>query len=108
MKIGVKIVMGSDMWSEWPGKTRGEATLFEIENLQKEGMPNIEVIRSSTINAAELMGWSDKVGELAAGKFADIIAVAGDPLQDITTLEHAKFVMKGAAVVKNDLAPGRQ
>lgn len=107
MKIGVKIVMGSDMWSEWPGKTRGEATLYEIENLQKEGMPNIEVIRSSTMNAADLMGWSDKVGELAAGKFADIIAVAGDPLQDITTLEHAKFVMKGAAVVKNDFAPGR-
>jgi imidazolonepropionase-like amidohydrolase len=107
MQIGLKIVMGSDMWYGWPGKTRGEATLYEIENLQKEGMPNIEIIRSSTINAADLMGWSDKVGELAAGKFADIIAVNGDPLQDITTLEHAKFVMKGAAVVKNDFAPGR-
>ena len=107
MKIGVKIVMGSDMWYGWPGKTRGEAVLYEIENLQKEGMPNIEIIRSSTMNAADLMGWSDKAGELAAGKFADIIAVTGDPLQDITTLEHAKFVMKGAAVVKNDFAPGR-
>jgi imidazolonepropionase-like amidohydrolase len=107
MKIGVRIVMGSDMWFGWPGTTRGEATLYEIENLQKEGMPNIEIIRSSTTNAAELMGWSDKVGELAAGKFADIIAVTGDPLQDITTLEQAKFVMKGAAVVKNDFAPSR-
>jgi len=107
MKIGVKIVMGSDMWSEWPGKTRGEATLYEIENLQKEGMPNIEIIRSSTSIAADLMGWPEKVGELAAGKLADIIAVSGDPLQDITTLEHAKSVMKGAAIVKNDFAPSR-
>jgi imidazolonepropionase-like amidohydrolase len=107
MRIGVKIVMGSDMWSDWPGKTRGEATLYELEGLQKEGMPNIEIIRSSTVNAAELMGWSDKVGELAAGKFADLIAVSGDPLQDITTLEHTKFVMKGGAVVKNEFRGDR-
>lgn len=107
MKIGVKIVMGSDMWSEWPGKTRGEATLYEIENLQKEGMANIEIIHSSTLIAADLMGWSDKVGELALGKFADMIAVSGDLLQDITTLEHATFVMKGATVVRNDFVPGR-
>ncbi|MGH9748075.1 MAG: amidohydrolase family protein, partial [Candidatus Acidiferrales bacterium] len=102
MKIGVRIVMGSDMWSLWPGKGRGETTLYEIENLAKEGMPNIEIIRSSTVNAAELMGWSDRVGEIAAGKFADVIAVDGDPLQDIATLEHARFVMKGASVVKNN------
>jgi imidazolonepropionase-like amidohydrolase len=107
MKIGVKIVMGSDMWSLWPGKTRGEATLYELDSLQKEGMSNIEIVRSSTMNASELMGWSDKVGELAAGKFADIIAVNGDPLQDITTLEHARFVMKGAEIVKNDFTASR-
>jgi imidazolonepropionase-like amidohydrolase len=102
MKVGVKIVMGSDMWFFWPGKGRGETTLYELENLKKEGMPNIEVIRSSTMIAADLMGWSDRVGELAAGKLADIIAVDGDPLQDIATLEHARFVMKGAIVVKNE------
>lgn len=104
LKIGVKIAMGSDMWCLWPGKTRGEASLLELEELQKNGMSNIEIIRSSTLNAAELMGWSDRVGEIAAGKFADIIAVAGDPVQDVTSLQHARFVMKGAMVVRNDMA----
>jgi len=104
MKIGVKIAMGSDMWSLWPGKTRGEASLLELVELQKNGMPNLEIIRSSTVNAAELMGWSDQVGEIAAGKFADLIAVAGDPLQDVGLLQHVRFVMKGAVVVRNELA----
>jgi imidazolonepropionase-like amidohydrolase len=103
VKIGVKIAMGSDMWCLWPGKTRGEASLLELEGLQKDGMTNVEIIRSSTVNAAELMGWSDRVGEIAAGKFADVIAVTGDPLQDITSLQHARFVMKGAAVIKNEV-----
>jgi imidazolonepropionase-like amidohydrolase len=104
MKIGVKIAMGSDMWSLWPGKTRGEASLLELVELQKNGMPNLEIIRSTTMNAAELMGWSDRVGEIVAGKFADIIAVAGDPLQDVSLLQHVRFVMKGAVVVRNELA----
>ena len=104
MKAGVKIVAGSDMWNVWPGKTRGEATLLELEGLQKEGMPNLEVIRSSTINAAEVMGWSDRVGHLAAGKMADVIAVEGDPLQDITVLEHVRFVMKSSRIYRNDFA----
>jgi imidazolonepropionase-like amidohydrolase len=104
MKIGVKIVAGSDMWSLWPGKTRGEATLLELEGLQKEGMPSLEIIRSSTINAAEVMGWSDRVGELAPGKMADVIAVEGDPLQDITVLEHVRFVMKSSRIYRNDFA----
>ena len=104
MKAGVKIAAGSDMWFLWPGKTRGEASLLELEGLQKEGMPNLEIIRSSTTNAAELMGWTDRVGELAAGKMADLIAVEGDPLQDIAVLEHVRFVMKGSRVYRNDFA----
>ena len=75
--------------------------------MQKNGMPNLEIIGSSTVNAAEVMGWSDRVGEIAAGKFADIIAVAADPLQDITSLQHVGFVMKGARVVKNEMAEKR-
>jgi len=102
MKIGVKIAMGSDAWALIAGKTRGEETLFELKKLQDEGMPSIDIIRSSTRNAAELMGWSDRVGELAAGRFADIIAVAGDPIQDIALLQHVQFVMKGATVVRNE------
>jgi imidazolonepropionase-like amidohydrolase len=67
-------------------------------------MPNIDIIRSSTVNAAELMGWSDQVGELAVGQFADIIAVAGDPVQEIGLLQRVQFVMKGATVVRNDFS----
>ena len=104
IQIGVKIAMGSDAWASIPGKTRGEASLFNLKRLQEEGMNNLDIIRSSTINAAELMGWSDRVGELAVGKFADIIAVAGDPVQDIELLQHVQFVMKGATVVRNDFA----
>jgi len=104
MKIGVKIAMGSDAWASVSGKTRGEASLVDLRKLQDEGMPNIDIIRSSTIIAAELMGWSDLVGELATGKFADIIAVAGDPVQEIGLLQHVQFVMKGATVVRNDFA----
>lgn len=104
IKIGVKIAMGSDMWLALSGKTRGEASLLELQVLRKAGMPDLDIIRSATVNAAELMGWSDRVGELAAGKFADIIAVTGDPDHDIGLLQHAQFVMKGATVVRNDFA----
>lgn len=104
LNVGVNIAMGSDAWTQRPGKTRGEATLLELDALHTEGMPNLEIIRSSTMNAAELMGWSDRVGELAAGKFADIIAVSGDPARDIGLLQHVQFVMKGATVVRNDFA----
>ena len=104
MKIGVKIAMGSDAWALISGKTRGEETLFELKQLQAEGMQALEIIRSSTINAAELMGWSDRAGELAAGKFADIIAVQGDPLQEIALLQSVPFVMKGSTIIKNGLA----
>ena len=65
------------------------------------GMQPIDALRAATINAADLMGWKDKVGALAPGHYADIIAVAGNPLEDVTTLEHVGFVMKGGQVVKN-------
>jgi len=103
MNIGVKIAMGSDAWADLPGKTRGEVTLVELKRLHDEGMPDLEMIRASTMNAAELMGWSDRVGELAAGKFADIIAVTGDPAHDIGLLQHVQFVMKGGSVIRNDV-----
>src|SRR5262249_55542472 len=104
MRIGVKIAMGSDAWATIPGKTRGEASLFDLKKLEDEGMPNIDIIRSATVNAAELMGWSDRAGELAAGKFADIIAVTGDPAADVGLLQHVQFVMKGATVVRDEFA----
>jgi imidazolonepropionase-like amidohydrolase len=104
IKIGVKIAMGSDAWVDLPGKTRGEAALVELKRLSDEGMPALDIIRCSTINAAELMGWSDRVGELAPGKFADMIAVTGDAAHDIGLLQRVQFVMKGGAVIRNELA----
>ncbi len=99
-KIGVKIVAGSDMWFQYPGKTRGEATKLMFRALRSEGVPPLEILRATTLNAAELLGWQDRVGSLEPNKFADLIAVEGDPLNDITELERVKFVMKGGAVVR--------
>jgi imidazolonepropionase-like amidohydrolase len=102
MRLGVKIAAGSDMWFDYPGKTRGEATVMVLSSgLRAEGMPAADVIRAMTVSAAELMGWQDRVGTLEPGRFADLIAVAGDPLEDIGELERVKFVMKGGQVVKN-------
>jgi len=63
----------------------------------------MEAIRSGTSEAAELLGWSDKMGTIERGKWADIVAVNGDPLKDISVLERVKFVMKGGVVYKNQM-----
>ena len=68
------------------------------------GMKPIDAIQAATISAADLLGWSSKVGVIEAGHFADIIAVNGDPLTDVRILESVRFVMKGGAVVRNDIA----
>jgi len=70
-------------------------------------MPPLEIIRAATINNADLLvGERALFGAIEKGKFADLIAVAGDPLKDIGELERVRFVMKGGAVIKNDLAGG--
>jgi imidazolonepropionase-like amidohydrolase len=66
------------------------------------GQPPIAAIVSATRTAAEIMGWTDRVGTIEAGKFADIIAVGGDPLRDISELERVAFVMKGGVIYKNE------
>lgn len=96
---GVRIAAGSDMWSRYPGKTRGEATHVMFEALQTAGLPAAEVIRAGTTTAAELLGWQDRVGSLEKGKLADIIAVDGDPLADVKSLSRVTFVMKDGAVI---------
>jgi imidazolonepropionase-like amidohydrolase len=103
MKSGVKFTAGSDMWFDYPDKTRGQATAIMFGALKELGMPSADIIRATTVNAAELLGWQDRVGSLEPGKFADMIAVSGDPLADITELERVQFVMKGGEVVKNAL-----
>jgi len=95
--LGVKIAAGFDPASpEAHGKN---AT--ELAAMVKRGLTPLEVIQATTINAAELLGWQDKMGALESGHYADLIAVDGDPLADITVLQHVKFVMKGGVVVKD-------
>ncbi|HEY2915564.1 MAG TPA: amidohydrolase family protein, partial [Candidatus Angelobacter sp.] len=103
LKSGVKFTAGSDMWFDYPGKTRGQATAIMFGALKDLGMTPGDVIRATTVNAAESLGWQDRIGTVEPGKLADIIAVAGDPLVDVTQLEHVQFVMKGGQVVKNSL-----
>ncbi|MCI0402380.1 MAG: amidohydrolase family protein [Acidobacteria bacterium] len=104
VKAGAKIAAGTDMWHDFPKKTRGQATVLAMESPVTYGMSALDTIRSATANAAELMGWGDRVGAVEAGKFADLIAVPGDPLADITELERVHFVMKGGKVVRNEQA----
>ncbi len=104
LKAGVKLAAGSDMWMRYPGKKRGEATMLMFEALVDAGLPPLEAIRASTTNAAELLGWQDRLGSIEANKFADLIAVPGDPLKDINELKRVKFVMKGGEVIKHELA----
>src|SRR5436189_505606 len=102
MNSGGKFAVGSDMGWFYPGKTRGEASISRFPTLHKAGMPSLDVIRAITTNAAEMLGWQDKVGAVEPGKFADLVAVAGDPIADITELERVRFVMKNGEVIKNE------
>ena len=99
MALNVKIASGFDASTEHLQGRNAD----QLVALAKRGMPPLEVIRTATINAAELMGWQDRVGAIEAGKYADLIAVEGDPLSDITVLQRVKFVMKGGTLVKDTL-----
>src|SRR5437763_1989 len=94
---GVKVASGTDAAVYPPGLNARE---FAV--MVKLGLTPLQAIQAATVNAADLLGWSDKIGGIDPGKWADIIAVDGDPLQDVTTLEHVKFVMKGGAVVEDE------
>jgi len=104
LKSGVKFAAGSDMCWFYPGKTRGQASASRFPKLHEAGMPTIDVLRAITTNAAEMLGWQDRIGAIEPGKFADLVAVSGDPLADITELERVRFVMKDGQVIRNDLA----
>src|SRR6266403_2661878 len=94
---GVKVGFGTDA-AVYPHGLNAH----EFAVMVKLGLTPLQAIQSATINDADLLGWSDKVGTIEPGKWADIIAVDGDPLADVTTLERVKFVMKGGEVVKNE------
>jgi imidazolonepropionase-like amidohydrolase len=99
-ELGIPIASGSDATTADQQAHR----VREILGLNADGLSPIEAIRAATTTAAELMGWSDRVGSLAPGHFADVIAVRGDPLRDISALERVAFVMKGGRVVRDDAA----
>jgi len=100
LKKGVKIALGTDAGGfDW--KEINEAREFQY--YADYGMTPMQAIRTGTSVAAELLGWSEKLGTVEAGKWADLVAVSGDPLKDITELQRVKFVMKAGVVYKNDL-----
>jgi len=94
---GVKVAFGTDA-AVYPHGLNAH----EFGVMVKLGLTPLQAIQAATVNDADLLGWSDKVGTIEAGKWADIIAVDGDPLKDVTTLEHVKLVMKGGDIVKNE------
>jgi len=100
LKKDAKIALGTDAGGfDWKELNQAK----EFEYYVDYGMTPIQAIRSGTIVPAELLGWSDKLGTIEAGKWADLVAVSGDPLKDITEVERVKFVMKGGVVYKNDV-----
>jgi imidazolonepropionase-like amidohydrolase len=94
---GVKVAFGTDA-AVYPHGLNAR----EFAVMVKLGLSPLQAIQAATLNAADLLGWAGKVGSLDPGAWADIVAVDGDPLKDVTTLEHVKFVMKGGEVVKNE------
>ena len=93
---GVKIAYGTDAGAfEWT-----ITPAMQFSTLVQFGMSPMEAIQAATTKAAELLGWQDQIGSVEPGKFADIVAVSGDPLQNIRTLEKVDFVMKDGVVVQ--------
>jgi imidazolonepropionase-like amidohydrolase len=97
IKAGVPIAFGTDA-AVYPHGLNAR----EFAVLVKLGMTPAQAIRTATVNAADLLGWSDKVGSIEAGKYADLIAVEGEPLKDVRALEQVQWVMKGGAVIRKD------
>jgi imidazolonepropionase-like amidohydrolase len=95
---GAKIAFGTDV-GPFPHGSQAK----EFEYMVRFGMTPLQALRASTSVAPELMSWQDRIGSIEKGKFADLVAVAGDPLTDITELERVKFVMKGGRIIRDDL-----
>ncbi|MES2390214.1 MAG: amidohydrolase family protein [Acidobacteriota bacterium] len=101
IKAGVKVACGTDAAVYPHGLNAHELDVY----VNQFGMTPIAALQTATLNAADLMGWTAKTGSLEAGKWADIIAVQGDPLADIKLLQHIAFVMKAGIIYKNEAQP---
>jgi imidazolonepropionase-like amidohydrolase len=97
VQAGVKIAFGTDA-GVYPHGDNARQFAFQV----RYGQTPMQAIQSATINAADLLGHKEDVGSIAPGKFSDLVAVQGDPLTDVSVLEHVKFVMKGGKVYKQE------
>ena len=100
LKAHLKIAVGIDESPEYLPK--------ELEALVRGGMTPLQVLQAATMNGAELIGMSKDIGSVEPGKYADIIAVQGDPLKNINAMEQVGFVMKGGAVIKGGPRPNER
>ena len=97
VQAGVKVAFGTDAGvypHGWNGK--------QFAKMVKWGLTPMQAIQAATVSSADLLGWSDTVGSISKGKFADIVAVKGDPMEDISVMEKVSFVMKGGTVYKTE------
>jgi imidazolonepropionase-like amidohydrolase len=101
IKAGVKIALGTDAAVYPHGLNAHELDVY----VNQFGMTPLAALQTATLNAADLMGWTDRTGSLDKGKWADIIAVQGDPLADVRLLQHVAFVMKSGVIYKNEANP---
>ncbi|HEV2198424.1 MAG TPA: amidohydrolase family protein [Bryobacteraceae bacterium] len=99
---GLKLMVGSG--ADGATFAHGTQALEFVALVQHAGVSAAKAIQAGTMTNAEAMGWQDQIGSIDKGKFADLVAVSGDPLADITELQRIKFVMKGGKIVRNDLA----
>jgi imidazolonepropionase-like amidohydrolase len=100
---GVKVALGTDAGVYPHGLNGGE-----FWSMVQLGLTPVQALQAGTVNAADLLGWSDRIGSVAPGKFADLVAVRGNPLDDVTLLQHVRFVMRDGVVYKNELATNHQ
>jgi imidazolonepropionase-like amidohydrolase len=103
IKAGVKVALGTDAAVYPHGLNAHELDVY----VNQFGMSPLAAIQTGTVNAADLMGWTAKTGSLDPGKWADIIAVSGDPLADVKILQHVPFVMKSGVIYKNEAQPAQ-
>jgi imidazolonepropionase-like amidohydrolase len=98
IRAGVKVALGTDAAVYPHGLNAHELDVY----VNQFGMSPLAALQTGTINAADLMGWTDRVGAIEPGKWADIIATEGDPLKDVRILQHVNFVMKSGVVYKDE------
>lgn len=105
LALGVPIAGGSDIYYRQPDRTRGESAKRMVHAYAATGMTPAQILRSVTIDAARLLGVDQEVGTLEVGKYADLLAVDGDPLTDIRALEQVRTVMKGGVTIMRETSP---